>query len=193
MKKLMILAAVAAMALGAKAEYSCNLSTAYTAAAKGDKNPNTSVIQSGYYQAFIIQNDGADITAVADYVKGKTVAQIASEAKVTYDFTENSEWYYGQYYYDCFDASQVLEIDINPYQAYLVSFYGTPNETPAEFCVVANYPDFAVMDGLYFDDQFSTNSGWQTYGTGPSPIPEPTSGLLLLLGVAGLALKRKRA
>ena len=28
---------------------------------------------------------------------------------------------------------------------------------------------------------------------GASPVPEPTSGLLLLLGVAGLALKRKRA
>ena len=30
-------------------------------------------------------------------------------------------------------------------------------------------------------------------GPGPEPVPEPTSGLLLLLGVAGLALKRKRA
>ena len=32
-------------------------------------------------------------------------------------------------------------------------------------------------------------SGW----SGGSPVPEPTSGLLLLLGMAGLALKRKRA
>ena len=29
--------------------------------------------------------------------------------------------------------------------------------------------------------------------TGPEPVPEPTSGLLLLLGVAGLALRRKQA
>ena len=32
-------------------------------------------------------------------------------------------------------------------------------------------------------------SGWTT----AAPVPEPTSGLLMLLGVAGLALKRKRA
>ena len=30
-------------------------------------------------------------------------------------------------------------------------------------------------------------------GPGPDPTPEPTSGLLLLLGVAGLALRRKQA
>ena len=30
-------------------------------------------------------------------------------------------------------------------------------------------------------------------GPGPEPIPEPTSGLLLLLGVAGLALRRRHA
>jgi hypothetical protein len=34
-----------------------------------------------------------------------------------------------------------------------------------------------------------TNYGW----TQTTDVPEPTSGLLLLLGVAGLALKRKRA
>ena len=34
-------------------------------------------------------------------------------------------------------------------------------------------------------------SNWKSYGTGT--IPEPTSGLLLTLGVAALALRRKRA
>ena len=33
---------------------------------------------------------------------------------------------------------------------------------------------------------------WQAAAT-PTPTPEPTSGLLLLLGVAGLALRRRRA
>lgn len=32
-----------------------------------------------------------------------------------------------------------------------------------------------------------------TYGWNPTNVPEPTTGLLLLLGMAGLALKRKQA
>ena len=39
------------------------------------------------------------------------------------------------------------------------------------------------------------SAGWYSAAAtpGPSPIPEPTSGLLMLLGVAGLALRRRRA
>ena len=40
-------------------------------------------------------------------------------------------------------------------------------------------------------DLIGNNSTWASIPT--ESIPEPTSGLLLLLGVAGLALKRKRA
>ena len=36
-------------------------------------------------------------------------------------------------------------------------------------------------------------SNWASSGGGGEPVPEPTSGLLMLLGAAGLALKRKRA
>ncbi len=41
----------------------------------------------------------------------------------------------------------------------------------------------------HFDTSVSQTGGW----TKASAVPEPTSGLLLLLGIAGLALKRKRA
>ena len=45
-----------------------------------------------------------------------------------------------------------------------------------------NYAIFADYNAIAASD-------WQTY----SSVPEPTSGLLLLLGVAGLALRRRRA
>ncbi len=193
MKKLMLVAAVAAMSvMSAKAEYSCDLYTATVVNAKGDENPDNSVIRGGYYQAFIIQNAGADVNAVASYVNGKTVAQITSEAKVTYTFTES--FFNGRYSYTWRDASQDAGIDINPYQAYLVSFYGTPGATPTEFCVLANDPSFVVDDDLLFNDDTCATSGWQSYtAPGPSPVPEPTSGLMMLIGLAGLALKRKLA
>ena len=43
--------------------------------------------------------------------------------------------------------------------------------------------------GVNFGNKDWVDNGW--YST--AAVPEPTSGLLLLLGVAGLALKRKRA
>lgn len=51
--------------------------------------------------------------------------------------------------------------------------------------------NFAEGDGFDVAYTFSTaNAGtWQS----TSSVPEPTSGLLMLLGVAGIALKRKRA
>ena len=36
-------------------------------------------------------------------------------------------------------------------------------------------------------------ANFNTYSISSSPIPEPTSGLLMLIGMAGLALRRKRA
>ena len=46
----------------------------------------------------------------------------------------------------------------------------------------------ATMTYGTFADATAATGGWQS-----TDVPEPTSGLLLLLGVAGLALKRKRA
>ena len=55
-----------------------------------------------------------------------------------------------------------------------------------------------IKSGVAYDSQTATvafsNMGTATQASGNwAAVPEPTSGLLMLLGLAGLALKRKRA
>ena len=58
---------------------------------------------------------------------------------------------------------------------------------------------FTTDSDAVFNINFTNGNGFDTaaakinYASGWVAAPEPTSGLLLLLGVAGLALKRKRA
>ena len=49
---------------------------------------------------------------------------------------------------------------------------------------------FTYIDASYTDMVYA--NGWVNVKSA-APIPEPTSGLLLLLGVAGMALRRRRA
>jgi len=54
----------------------------------------------------------------------------------------------------------------------------------------------STMIGQLSTRNVTANANFSTAGTWaytPAAVPEPTSGLMLLLGVAGLALKRKRA
>ena len=50
-----------------------------------------------------------------------------------------------------------------------------------------------TLSGINGDNWSNYTSQWVFASANYSAVPEPTSGLLLLLGVAGLALKRKRA
>ena len=52
-----------------------------------------------------------------------------------------------------------------------------------------------VSDSTNLGMTFGSQAGksWTSYTVGASPVPEPTTGMLVLLGVAGLALRRRRA
>ena len=57
----------------------------------------------------------------------------------------------------------------------------------------ANFGDASGVKFVGSDFAQSGTTGWNTNGGGTTPVPEPTSGLLLLVGGAMIALRRRRA
>ena len=98
-------------------------------------------------------------------------------------------------YYAGGTASGEFDYDASFY-AVLVSADGKQWATTAAFAPGETYimgPQDTGKDPYEFSSSsFGSFQDWNS-GPGPTPIPEPTSGLLLLLGVAGLALRRRRA
>ena len=145
-----------------------------------------------------------------------TIAQTATgegsgiDAKYSLDFTgltkiatsgqSGSDYTFGQIEYDAGyvsdaitertsqDYTLILFADdgVTDYENYEGYYYVlTGSSTPTQDAATDGYfADFTSGDAVAGD-------AWRT--AAPMDSPEPTSGLLLLLGVAGLALKRKRA
>lgn len=80
------------------------------------------------------------------------------------------------------DQTSATDTSLADYEGNYVLYTGTSEQGAIPGATTTYYATF--MDG----NPVAQNS-WQTMGA----VPEPTSGLLLLLGVAGLALKRKKA
>ena len=123
----------------------------------------------------------ADATKAASTVSTKALstgiigsdARIEKSANFTPDVTEDQTAYFV-----IFNGDNMY-VSITAEAAYTI----VGEESISFASVSSSSKTFNDVSGGYKD------AGW--YGT--ASVPEPTSGLLLLIGVAGLALKRKRA
>ena len=73
------------------------------------------------------------------------------------------------------------------YDFYFVVF-NNADATKADKYAIASDPvkTYSSLDGKFVASANFSSATWQS-------VPEPTSGLLMLLGMAGLALRRRRA
>ena len=83
----------------------------------------------------------------------------------------------------------LVDSQVKEGSAFTIASLGTKEVTDG---VIAGGAIFGLGEDLY-TGLVSTWSTIATVGPGPEPVPEPTSGLLLVVGGALLALKRRRA
>ena len=149
--------------------------------------------------------DGNAINGIAYFVNAATLSQSDAAA-----FTKASDWttaLSGAYSYTPTTAGKYTSAaavdnatlglsDGTASQAYLVIF-DTATITDASHYYMTEVKSFDTYGGTMTQSvkwgSQSTASQAAGAWTSVSPVPEPTSGLLMLVGLAGLALRRKRA
>ena len=181
MKKLLIAAAVVCAAAFANAA-TANWGVGFIEDEDGNLLDSSSV---GYTATIKIYSDAAMTDLItssssSDWDSGFAEG-VSADALVNSTDTD----YYGQIVID--HAGQTMKSDEFKFT--------TSSMSDETYVYVMTDPNENVgivkPDGSDFD---GTNGAFETNGGGSwSSVPEPTSGLLLLLGVAGLALRRKHA
>ena len=204
MKKLMMALAAVAFAVGAQAAAvtwawtsTCydgynNNGGSYTAAAQAGTmyifNANeTGVSQAAVFAAFLAGTDLATLTSMdhfttADGKMASSQKQTLADPYTTFaPVRENAGKNYVDYFYAMViedgDKTHLFMTDTNSAQVQTAkdTALAVSLSTPSKAFKGENLTEYA-------------GAGWYTQS-----VPEPTSGLLLLLGMAGLALKRKHA
>lgn len=188
MKKLMILTAVAAVASCARAaSYTwCATTPLFVPGQTENYLPSgTSAYLFDAAQVSQANLLGIVLAAQVDWTK---MAISGTEAKTTGDVTSIGETGFSR-------ADQTTG---TKWKAYFALVYTKGNASHLYVSELVDATAFATGAMNITFQQSGTNSKnmWKAdsfSGPGWYAIPEPTSGLLLLLGVAGLALKRRRA
>ena len=180
MKKLMILAAGMMLAVGAKA------------AAVGWSLAGASNYANDAYYLFVLgQNNVATIATVTDLLD-------AGKAFDTYAFGSGTVAANGSANVPAASSGKELAAGTSYTAFYVVFDSATPTSGTAKYAVVSEATGLTVNPSAQAASMtfvagnqstyLNNASNWKTYGE-----PEPTSALMMLFGLAGLALRRKRA
>ena len=181
MKKLMIAAAiVCAAALSQAATVGWGVSGIK---ADGGADPT-----AGWKVLAFYTEVGAGSDAIVSAINNKTAGSLAFDEQGITVSMHKGKWGPGDKAVDAItDTSKNKDF-------YFVIFNSDDVATATKYAMVsAPNKEYSSVDGKYAPTgDFSTLPTWNDIGS-PEPTPEPTSGLLLLIGVAGLALRRKQA
>lgn len=179
-------AVLVVMLAGAVHAASTSWALVNTEAYGGDLSPSTAKAETSYTAYFcsvamvqtLFGGDGS-IGAVTSYLKNNFATGLDKLAESATALKEG-DFDLGQYTFANHNLSSALAGDY-----FAIITYANGEDKAARV-----FKNTATGGNVAFDDQPGYSGG--TFGIWFSPAPEPTSGLLFLLGLAGLALRRKK-
>ena len=188
MKKLMIMAAVAMAAIVSNAAAvswtTGGLSYGGSTLAKGTAEGYLWIVSSAAYGTYSSYTDGEALSKAiyGDYKDklGSATASDTSGKKGALPLTDGAEYSAGDSVY-----AVILYTTTQDGKDYFMGNAGYVTLESAQDKEVGAMATFIGGDG---NSATSYATAWAT-----AAVPEPTSGLLMLLGMAGLALRRRRA
>lgn len=200
MKKLIIALCATAMAVCANA---ATTKWAITTGSGGVYKPGTTTMLSGDYAAYVFCSQTADTATTATILtqsglltalrNGDDISSLGAITTVAVSGGAIAQTYFTS---DDFAASKSTKmyfaviVDDDVY----ISGVSTKTSNATTSQTLTINPTATSQSALKDIDTAFGSAGWYTFAASPTPpIPEPTSGVLMLLGFAGLALRRKRA
>lgn len=187
MKKLMFMLVAFACAVSLQAStVKWNVTNIYGVNSDGaGQTASSSRPAAGNYYVLCMLTSAMSLSDAQAAIANKDIASIAGKA--TYQGVTTGTGMYASAKYDGgWNADDKVEI-----YAVVLNASSIDKATYATVGSVASYTyaDSAEDKALQVNMKTATQGTWSAV----SSVPEPTSGLLMLLGMAGLALRRKRA